>query len=340
MKALLSHASGGPDTLSLEDVPEPRPAEGEVLVRVHACGVNYPDTLLIRDLYQVRPQRPFSPGGEIAGVVEEVGAGVVGYAVGDAVIGRCGWGGMTEAVVLTPDRLMHKPVGMPMDDAACFLFTYSTSYFALHNRGALQPGETLLVLGASGGVGSAACELGAAMGARVIAAASTREKLALAGSKGAVEGIVYPTQLAPEGIGDLSRAFRDLAGQQGIDVVYDPVGGAFTEAALRAINPGGRMLIVGFPAGIPKLPLNLPLLKSCSVVGVNWRSLVVDHAHVNDENTRDLLALYAAGKVRPSISRRYTLAEAPQAIADLAERRATGKLVVQILRPSAGGTAA
>lgn len=193
MKALLSHASGGPDTLSLEDVPEPRPAEGEVLVRVHACGVNYPDTLLIRDLYQVRPQRPFSPGGEIAGVVEEVGAGVVGYAVGDAVIGRCGWGGMTEAVVLTPDRLMHKPVGMPMDDAACFLFTYSTSYFALHNRGALQPGETLLVLGASGGVGSAACELGAAMGARVIAAASTREKLALAGSKGAVEGIVYGT---------------------------------------------------------------------------------------------------------------------------------------------------
>jgi NADPH2:quinone reductase len=298
---------------------------------VRACGVNYPDTLIIEDKYQFRPERPFSPGGEVSGEIDAVGEGVEGLAVGDRVIGMISWGGMAEYVITRAVKCAPMPEDMPWDEAAAFVFTYGTSYHALKQRAALGHGQTLLVLGAAGGVGLAAVELGHAMGARVIAAASSEEKVALTRAHGAADGVVYPRgPFDKDGRKALAQLFKDAVGKHGADVVYDAVGGDYAEAALRAIAWEGRFLVVGFPAGIPSIPLNLALLKGCQIVGVFWGSYAEREPAENAQNIAEMVEMYQAGKIRPHVSAHYPLAEAGQAIRDLAERRAMGKIVVMI----------
>ena len=331
MKALLSKAPGGPGTLVLEDAPTPQPGPGQVRIAVRAVGVNFPDTLIIEDRYQFRPPRPFSPGGEAAGVVEAVGEGVQGLSPGARVIASPGWGCMAEQIVVDAGRCTPMPEAMGFDEGAAFLFTYGTSWHALKQRAALQSGETLLVLGAAGGVGLAAVELGAAVGARVIAAVSSEEKAELARAAGAAEAVVYPRgPFDKEGRKALGAQFKAACGEGGADVVYDAVGGDYAEAALRAIAWEGRFLVVGFPAGIPAIPLNLPLLKNCSIVGVFWGGWVAREPAAHAQNVRDLFAFHADGKVRPRISARYPLERGGEAIQALAERRALGKVVVTV----------
>lgn len=330
MKALLSKAPGGPETLALEDVPDPAPGRGEVRIAVKACGVNFPDTLIIRDLYQLRPPRPFSPGAEVAGVIDAVGEGVTQLEVGARVIGY-GWGGMAEKLVLPAVRCFPMPATMPYETAAAFLMTYGTSLHALQDRGRLKPGETLLVLGAAGGVGLAAVELGKALGATVVAAASSVAKAALAQAHGADAAIVYPPgPFDAQGRKALTELFKGAVGDQGADVIYDPVGGDYTEAALRAIAWAGRLLVVGFPAGIPKLPLNLTLLKGCEVAGVFWGAFASREPVRFGANFAQLMELYSRGLLRPEVSEVFPLAQAGEAIAALAERRAKGKLVIRV----------
>ncbi len=329
MRAVLSREPGGPETLELADLPDPVPKPGEVVVAVAACGVNFPDTLIIADRYQFKPERPFAPGGEIAGTVAALGEGVEDLAIGDRVIGATGWGGMAEKVALPAERCVPMPDAMPFDEAAAFLFTYGTSYHALKDRAALKRGDTLLVLGAAGGVGLAAVELGRAMGARVVAAASTPEKVAFAVAHGAEAGVVYPAgRLDKAASRDLAGRFKDACGARGANVVYDAVGGDTAEPALRAVAWEGRYLVVGFPAGIPAIPLNLPLLKACQIVGVFWGGWARQDPAADARNNRDLLDLYAGGAVRPRLQARFPLARAGEAIALLAERRAMGKVVV------------
>jgi NADPH2:quinone reductase len=336
MLALLSKQPGGPETLVLESVAEPSPKPGEVLLAVKACGVNYPDALIIEDRYQFKPERPFAPGSEVSGIVEAVGEGVPFLKAGDRVIGSCGWGGMAEKLALSADRCIPMPDAMPFDEAAAFVMTYGTSYHALKDRAGLKAGETLLVLGAAGGVGLAAVELGKAMGARVIAAASSDEKAALAMQHGADESIVYPAgPFDRDGLKALAEQFKAACGPNGADVIYDPVGGDYSEASLRAIAWEGRFLVVGFPAGIPKLSLNLPLLKSCQIVGVFWGAFAKRDPKANAANLRELLDLYAGGKIRPVISERVPLARAGEAIAALSARKALGKIVVTMNRADA-----
>ena len=332
MKAILSRSAGGPATLVLDDVAEPEPGADEVRVHVHACGVNYPDTLIIEDKYQFKPDRPFSPGGEVAGVIDAVGGAVAGLSVGDKVIALVGWGGMAEKVVTKATKCLPMPTNMSFDEAAAFIFTYGTSYYALKQRGNLQAEQTLLVLGAAGGVGLAAVELGFAMGARVIAAASTQAKVNLAIEHGATSGVVYPTdQLDKAAAKTLAGEFKQATGKLGADVIYDAVGGDYAEAALRAIAWEGRFLVIGFPAGIPSIPLNLALLKGCQIVGVFWGAFAERDPAESQQNGKELVALYADGKIRPYVSAHYPLAEAGKAISDLAERRAMGKVVVTIV---------
>src|SRR5580692_1378471 len=329
MKALLSKTVGGPDTLVLEDVPSPRPRPGFAVVSVKAIGVNYPDVLIIEDKYQFKPARPFAPGSEISGVVKEVGEGVTHVKPGDRVLGNTGWGGMAEELSLESARLIKIPEAMPFDEAAAFIMTYGTSYHALKDRGHMKPGETLLVLGAAGGVGLAAVELGKAMGARVIAAASSDEKVALAKEHGADEGVVYPQgPFEKEGQRALANLFKDALGPAGADLVYDGVGGDYAEAALRSMAWEGRFLVVGFPAGIPRIPLNLALLKSCDIRGVFWGAAVSRDPKAHQQNVKELFDLYAAGKIKPFVSERFPLAKAADAIRHLASRKAMGKVVV------------
>lgn len=329
MRALLSRAPGGPETLVLAEVATPAVGAGEVLIDVRACGVNFPDSLMIEDRYQIRPPRPFAPGAEIAGIVSAVGEGVDRFSVGERVFGFPGFGGMAEQVAVKATRCSPIPDGMDFETAAAFMMTYGTSHHALKDRAALKPGETLLVLGAAGGVGLAAVELGRAAGARVIAAVSSAEKATLAEAHGAERSVVYPTgPFDGDGRRALSKLFKDAVGDGGADVVYDPVGGDYTEAALRAIAWEGRLLVVGFPAGIPKLPLNLTLLKSCQVVGVFWGAFVAREPARDKVNASELLTLYAEGKLRPVVSKTYKLAEGGAAITALAQRSAAGKLVV------------
>jgi NADPH2:quinone reductase len=331
MKAVLSRAVGGPETLVVEEIANPSVRKGEVLIAVAACGVNYPDSLIIEDRYQFKPQRPFSPGGEIAGIVEAVGEGVTHVKPGQRVLASTGWGGMAEKIAVEARRCLAIPDAMPFDEAAAFLMTYGTSYYALANRGALKAGETLLVLGAAGGVGSAAVELGKAMGARVIAAASSPEKVEAAKSWGADEGLVYPEgPFDRDGQKKLAELFKSACGEKGADVIYDSVGGDYTEAALRAIGWEGRLLVIGFPAGIPKLPLNLTLLKSCQVVGVFWGAFATRDPKGNARNAEELFALYQKGAIKPRISKHFPLREAGAAIAWLAGRHALGKVVVTV----------
>lgn len=331
MKALLSTRVGGPDSLAIGQLPDPEPADGEIRIRVEACGINFPDVLIIEDLYQYKPERPFSPGAEVAGTVDKVGAGVTDFAVGDRVFGGTGWGGLAELITMPAWRCARIPAAMPMDQAAAFLMTYGTSYYALKRRGRLAPGETLLVLGAAGGVGLAAVELGKAMGARVIGAVSSEEKAAVVKSRGADAAIVYPR----EALDKLqSKAFteqiRAAAGNGAVDVVYDAVGGSYAEPALRAIGWDGRYLVIGFAAGIPSMPLNLALLKGCSIVGVFWGASIERSVTEHQQNLAELLQLYEQGKLQPLVSAHYPLAQGGEAIAHLASRAAVGKVVVTI----------
>lgn len=331
MKALLSVAPGGPETLELKSIDAPEPGPGEVRIRVRACGINYPDSLIIEDKYQFRPPRPFAPGGEVAGEIDALGDGVDNFTVGQRVIGMPGWGGMAEHVLASAIKCAPAPEGMPDIEAAAFMFTYGTSYHALKQRAALKPGDTLLVLGAAGGVGLAAVELGKAMGARVVAAASSEEKVALARARGADEGVIYPHgPFDKDGAKALAGQFKEACGKNGADVIYDAVGGDYAEAALRACAWEGRFLVVGFPAGIPRIPLNLPLLKGCQIVGVFWGSFCERDPAANGINMQELCDMYNDGKIRPHVSAQYPLAQAAQGIRDLAERRALGKIVVTI----------
>ena len=331
MKAMLSKAPGGPASLVIEEIADPAPRASEVVIRIASCGVNFPDSLIIEDKYQIRPPRPFSPGSEVSGVVERVGADVVRLRAGQRVIASTGWGGMAEKVAVTQERVMAIPDSMPFDEAASLLFTYGTTYHALKDRAHLKPGQSLLVLGAAGGVGSAAVELGKAMGARVIAAASTLEKVDMAKSWGADSGVVYPSgPFDKEGARKLTDLFKTACGESGADVVYDSVGGDYSEAALRATAWEGRFLVVGFPAGIAKIPLNLPLLKGCDIVGVFWGDFARRDPAANAANSAELIALHNAGKIRPRVSARFPLERAGEAIALLAGRGALGKVVVTI----------
>jgi NADPH:quinone reductase len=329
MKAVLSRDPGGPETLVLADAPEPTAGPGEVLLEVRACGVNFPDSLIIADKYQFRPKRPFAPGGEVSGVVTALGDGVTDLRVGDRVIGATVWGGMAERVVLPASKCTLIPDSMPFDEAAVFLFTYGTSYHALKDRADLKAGETLLVLGAAGGVGIAAVEIGKARGARVIAAASSQQKVNFARAHGADDGIIYPTgEIDREASKTLSNAFKDACGTNGANVIYDAVGGPYAEPALRAIAWEGRYLVVGFPAGIAKIPLNLPLLKSCQIVGVFWAGFAEANPAGDALNNRELVDLYVRGAVRPRISARFSLEQAGEAISKLEQREVMGKVVV------------
>ena len=329
MKALLSTHPGGPETLVLEDIPEPVPGPGEVRVAVRACGVNYPDLLIIQDLYQFKPPRPFAPGAELAGVVDAVGTDVANVRVGDRVLLSPVRSGMAEKAVGLASNCWKIPDAMPFDEAAALLMTYGTSQHALKDRAHLRAGETLLVLGAAGGVGIAAVELGKAMGARVIAAASSPEKLALARDRGADEGVQYPLgALDKTQARALTDRFKAVCGADGAQVIYDAVGGDYTEAALRAIGYQGRHLVVVFPAGIAKLPLNLPLLKSCQIVGVFWGDFTARNPAQHAANVAALMVLYGEGRIRPAVTERFPLARGGEAIAALGARRVRGKVVV------------
>lgn len=322
MRALRCHRFGPPSTLVVEDLPSPEPGPGEVTIRVQAAGINYPDSLIIQDKYQLKPPLPFTPGGEFAGVVTRLGAGVQGLAVGQPVIGFTGWGAFAQEIAIAADRLFPMPEGLPFEVAGSFLMTYGTAYHALKDRAALAPGETVLVLGAAGGIGMASVELAKALGARVIAAASSPDKLRVCREHGADETIDYERE-------DLRERLKALTGGRGVDVVCDPVGGRFSEPALRSTGWRGRFLVVGFAGGqIPSIPLNLPLLKGCAIVGVFWGEFLRRERAAVESDLQALVALYRAGRIRPLVSQRYTLDETPAALAAIMARQAVGKWVV------------
>jgi len=330
VRALLSREPGGPETLRVEEVADPRPGPGELLVRVRACAINYPDALIIEDKYQLKPPRPFAPGSEISGEVEEIGEGVTGWAAGDRIIAATGYGGLVEKIVVPAASAIALPPERGFEEGSALLLTYATAIHALMDRGRLQAEQTLLVLGAAGGIGLAAVEIGKALGARVIAAASSGKKAAAARSAGADEAIVYPAADADPKA--LSQLFKDAVGPTGADVILDPVGGAYAEAALRSIAWEGRFLVVGFPAGIPKLPLNLTLLKSCDVCGVFWGAFAARDSKRNAAHVEQLFRWWGEGKIAPKVSATYPVERASEAIAALRDRKAIGKLVVTMGR--------
>jgi NADPH2:quinone reductase len=329
VRTLLSRVAGGPETLELSEIPDPVPGPGQLLVRVKACAINYPDVLIIEDKYQFRPERPFAPGGEIAGVVEALGEGVEGWSPGDRLIAMLGHGGLSEKVLVDAKAALPLPPERSFEEGSALILTYATSIHALLDRGRLQAGQTLLVLGAAGGVGLAAVELGKAYGARVVAAVSSEEKAEAARQAGADEVLVYPRgPFDKDQSKALAGAFKDAVGAKGADVIYDPVGGDYAEPALRSIAWEGRYLVVGFPAGIPKLPLNLTLLKSCDVCGVFWGAFAARDPEANAAHIRTLFRLWKEGKIAPKVSRTWPLAQGGEAIAHMAARKAVGKLVV------------
>jgi NADPH:quinone reductase len=330
MRALLSRVPGGPETLELAELPDPAPGPGQVVVAVRACAINYPDVLIIEDKYQFKPPRPFAPGGEIAGVVEAVGEGVTDWAPGDRVIAVIGNGGLVEKVAVSAAQLHRLPDGRDFAEGAALLLTYATTIHALADRGGLANGQTLLVLGAAGGVGLAAVELGKARGARVVGAVSSEEKAAAVREAGADDVIVYPRgPFDKEASKALAEQFKAAVGPKGADVIYDPVGGDYTEPALRAIAWEGRYLVVGFPAGIPKLPLNLTLLKSCDVCGVFWGAFAARDPKANAAHVERLLEMWEAGSIAPRVTQRFPLARGGEAIAALTTREVVGKVVVE-----------
>lgn len=322
MKAIVCKAWGMPDSLVVEELPELIAAPGHVVLDVKAAGVNFPDVLIIQGKYQFKPELPFTPGSEVAGVIREIGAGVSGFQVGDQVIAFASIGGFAQQLAVPAQALMPMPPGMDFDTAAAITLTYGTSYHAVVDRAALKSGETMLVLGAAGGVGLAAIEIGKALGARVIAAASSDEKLAVCREHGADAVINYSKE-------DLREAIKAATGGKGPDVIYDPVGGEYSEPAFRSIGWRGRYLVVGFANGeIPKLPLNLTLLKGASLVGVFWGEYVKREPKAHLAATRQLLTWLAEGKIKPRVSGRYSLENTAQALNDMAARKVTGKVVI------------
>ncbi|WP_293883500.1 NADPH:quinone oxidoreductase family protein [Sphingomonas sp.] len=331
MRALLSNTVGGPEMLVMSEIAAPVAGPGQLLVAVKACAMNYPDVLIIEDKYQMKPQRPFAPGSEIAGVVEGLGEGVTGFAVGDRVIAVTGHGGLVEKIAVAATSAYKLPTERSFEEGAAFMMTYATSIHALVDRGRLKEGETLLVLGAAGGVGLAAVELGVAFGARVVAAVSSAEKAVAARTAGAHETIVYGRAPFDK---DQSKAladqFKAVLGKNGADVIYDAVGGDYCEPALRSIAWEGRYLVVGFPAGIPRLPLNLTLLKSCDVCGVFWGAFAAREPSAHAAHMARLFRLWATGEISPVISAILPFEQGGEAIARLARREAIGKLVVKV----------
>ncbi len=324
MKAILCTIHGLPETLIFKEVPTPTPNDREVLIDVYNCGANFPDALIIQNKYQFKPPLPFSPGGEVAGVIKAVGSKVKHFKEGDRVLALSGWGGFAESVIVDASRVFPIPASMNFITAATTLYTYGTSYHALKDRAQLKEVETVLVLGAAGGVGIAAVELAKLMGAKVIAAASSDEKLALCKSKGADYCINYTTQ-------DLKSTIKEITGDKGVDVVYDPVGGAYAEPALRSMAWGGRYLVVGFATGeIPQLPFNIALLKGCSIVGVFWGSFAEREPQKSLQNFGELLSFLNKSKINQPIHKIYSLANSPNAIRDLMDRKVLGKAVIQI----------
>lgn len=322
MKAVLCKEYGPPESLVVEDVPAAKAGKGEVVVAVKACSVNFPDTLIIQGKYQFKPPMPFSPGSDVTGTITAVGEGVTRAKVGDRVLASMAWGGFADEVVASEDKLTPLPDGLDFVTASAFLMTYSTSYYALKDRAKLQAGETLLVLGAAGGVGLAAVELGKLMGAKVIAAASSDEKLAVCKQYGADQTINYSSQ-------DLKERLKALTGGRGVDVVYDPVGGPYSEMALRNTAWEGRFLVVGFSNGeIPRIPLNLALLKGCSIMGVFWGSFATREPQRNQQNLQELLGWLQSGQLKPLVSATYPLERVAEALNSIAERRVTGKVVI------------
>ena len=324
MKAVLCRSYGPPESLVVEDVRPPTPRRGEAVISVKAAGVNFPDVLIIQNKYQVKPPLPFSPGSEAAGVVTAIGDGVDHVKIGDRVMAITGYGAFAEEIAVDAARLLPIPDGMDFATAAGFGLTYATSDHALRDRGALKTGETLLVLGAAGGVGIAAIEIGKALGARVIAGASSADKLAVCRAHGADETIDYATE-------DLRERLKALTAGHGPDVVYDPVGGPYTEPALRSIAWRGRLLVVGFAAGeIPRIPLNLTLLKGCSIVGVYWGEFSRREPQRFAESMRQLARWFADGKLKPHISSVFPLDRAADALTLMAERKVKGKVVLAV----------
>lgn len=331
MKALLSRAPGGPETLVLDEITAPIPSRGELLVRVKACAINYPDVLIIEDKYQFRPERPFAPGGEVAGVVEALGEGLSGWSVGDRLIAYHGHGGLAELVSVPVTQAYRLPDQFPDAEAASLLITYATAIHALLDRGEAKAGERMLVLGAAGGIGLSAIELGKAFGLHVVAAVSNEEKAEAARTAGADEALVYPSgPLDKDASKALAGTFKAAAGPGGFDLVFDPVGGDYAEPALRSLGWEGRYLVIGFPAGIPKIPLNLTLLKSCDIRGVFWGAFAMRDPKANEAHVNRLFELWGEGKIGPRVSATFPLERAGEAIAALRDRKAVGKLVVEL----------
>lgn len=322
MRAVLCRTYGMPSDLRLEDVASPTPAAGEILVSVKAAGVNFPDVLMIQNKYQHRPPLPFSPGYEIAGVIKALGPDVTGVSVGDAGIAMLRSGGFAEEAVVSADRFWRIPSDVDFAVAAAFPLAYGTSYHALKDRGRLQPGETLMVLGAAGGVGLAAVQLGKLMGAKIIACASSDEKLATCRQHGADFLINYRKE-------NLREAIKALGLDRGVDVILDPVGGEYAEPAVRSMAWFGRYLVVGFTSGeIPRIPMNLPLLKGCSLVGVAWDTYSRRNPEGGQTNISEMIAWIRDGKLKPAVTAQYTLAETPRALDDVMQRRVQGKVVI------------
>lgn len=324
MKALLCNEFGQPESLILSDIGEPKPADNQVLIKVKACGVNFPDTLIIQNKYQFKPELPFAPGGEVSGVVKAIGKNVNHVKVGDSVFALTGWGGFAEYALADGHKCLPMPAGMDYITAATTMYTCGTSLHALKQRARIQPEETLLVLGASGGVGLAAVQLGKLMGAKVIAAAASDEKLLVCKQSGADETINYNTE-------DLRERIKDITEGKGIDVVYDPVGDKFSEPAVRSLAWQGRYLVVGFAGGAPaSIRLNLPLLKGASIVGVFWGAFAQKQPKESMENFQQILNWIKSGQLKQHIYQKYTLEDGAQAIRDLMDRKVIGKNVVII----------
>ena len=327
----MSHEPGGPDILKATEVETPAPGPGQVRIAVKAAGVNFPDTLIIRDLYQFKPPRPFAPGGEVAGIIDAVGDGVADIKEGDRVLAGGINGGYATHFVTDAPRVNKIPDSMPFDEAAGFMLTYGTSHYALRDRAALQPGESLFILGAAGGVGAAAIELGKAFGAKVVAGVSSEEKAAFCRDLGADETLIYPKGDLDRGAQkELSGQIKALCGGEGANVIYDAVGGDYAEPSVRALAWEGRYLVVGFPAGIPKIPLNLTLLKSCQLVGVFWGAFTMRNPVKNAEYVAELFEFYKDGKIRPRITASFPLEQAAKALELLEARKATGKVVLTV----------
>ena len=332
MKALQCVELGGPDKLEINEVDSPSAIPGHVVIDVKSGSINFPDVLMIQGLYQFQPPLPFTPGGESAGIISEVGEDVTKFKVGDKVFAMTGTGAFAEKILAHEASCTLIPDSMDYDSAAALSMTYGTSLYALKQRANIQPGETLLVLGASGGVGIAAIELGKAMGAKVIAAASTQDKVDMCMAHGADEGFIYPSgNLDRDQQKELSNKIKELTGGVGANVVYDPVGDSYSEPCLRATAWEGRYLVIGFAAGeIPKIPLNITLLKGCQVVGVFWGAWVGMCPDENNKNFAELFKLHAEGKINPEVSQKYTLEDSADAFLHLANRKAKGKVIINM----------